>query len=121
MQAADGKAAASTPCDEDNDVCTVDACDGSGACVFGSTLNCSDGVACTQDSCDPQDGCQYSGTPANTCASATKAILKLKNSSSNSGDLVILVVTPITSRSTSLAPRRMMSMWPSVIGSKVPG
>ena len=84
----DGKAAASTPCDEDNDVCTVDACDGSGACVFGSALSCSDGNACTQDSCDPQDGCQYTGAPSNACASASKAILKLRDSSSNTGDSV---------------------------------
>ena len=84
----DGKAAATTPCNEDNDVCTVDACDGSGACVFGNNLNCSDGNACTQDSCDAQNGCAYSGTPANTCASASKAILKVRDSSSNSGDSV---------------------------------
>lgn len=39
----------------------------------------------------------------------------------NIGDLEGFVVTPITSRSTSLAPRRMISMCPRVIGSKVPG
>ena len=37
------------------------------------------------------------------------------------GDFDAFVVTPTTSRSTSFAPRRMISMWPSVIGSNVPG
>ncbi|HSP96797.1 MAG TPA: hypothetical protein VL049_06075 [Candidatus Dormibacteraeota bacterium] len=84
----DGKAPATTPCNDDNDVCTVDACDGSGACVFGSALNCQDGNSCTQDSCDPQAGCQYSGTPSNSCTSASKAVLKLRDSASNSADSV---------------------------------
>lgn len=85
----DAKQTASTPCNEDNDVCTVDACNGSGACVFGSALNCSDGNACTQDSCDAQDGCEYTGAPALTCASASKAVLKVRdNASVNSGDSV---------------------------------
>ena len=47
--------------------------------------------------------------------------IAIRSSSSNKGDLVMFVVTPITSRSTSFAPRRMMSICPSVIGSKVPG
>ena len=86
---ADAKQPASTPCNVDNDVCTVDACNGSGACVFGSALSCADGNACTQDSCDPQDGCEYTGAPALTCASASKAVLKVRdNASVNSGDSV---------------------------------
>jgi hypothetical protein len=54
-------------------------------------------------------------------SSTSRRTIASRSSSSNIGDLVILVVTPITSRSTSFAPRRMMSIWPSVIGSKVPG
>jgi hypothetical protein len=84
----DGKAPATTACNTDNNVCTVDACDGNGACVFGSALDCDDGVACTQDSCDAQDGCEYTGAPSNTCTSSTKAVLKLRDSASNSGDSV---------------------------------
>jgi hypothetical protein len=85
----DTKAAAATPCNEDADVCTVDACDGGGNCVFGEALDCEDGNSCTQDSCDAQDGCEYVGAPAVTCATASKAILKVRdNSSSDSGDSV---------------------------------
>ncbi|MBX3025714.1 hypothetical protein KF840_12475 [bacterium] len=84
----DAKAVANTPCNYDNDVCTIDACDGNGACVFGSNRDCSDGNSCTQDSCDPLQGCQYSGQPSNTCTTASKAVLKIRDASSNSGDSV---------------------------------
>jgi hypothetical protein len=69
-------------------VCTVDACNGSGSCVFGSNLNCDDNNTCTQDSCDPDDGCQISGTPSNSCLAANKAIFLVKNSSTNGKDKV---------------------------------
>ncbi|MNN50207.1 hypothetical protein D3C81_1647810 [compost metagenome] len=39
----------------------------------------------------------------------------------NSGPLSSFCATPMTSRSTSLIARPMMSMWPFVTGSKVPG
>ena len=47
--------------------------------------------------------------------------MSIRSSGANIGSLEGLVVTPTISRSTSLAPRRMISAWPSVIGSKVPG
>jgi hypothetical protein len=77
---------ATTSCDADNNVCTVDHCDGSGGCVFGSNLNCDDGNSCTQDSCDPQTGCVITGAPSTNCTSATKALLKIRNSSDNTKD-----------------------------------
>jgi hypothetical protein len=76
---ANGFAAASTSCNSDADVCTTDACDGSGACNYVEDLDCDDGSACTQDSCDSVNGCEYSGSPAGTCVSATKATLKYKD------------------------------------------
>jgi hypothetical protein len=78
--------AATTPCNEDANVCTVDECDGNGNCTFNSNLNCDDGVACTQDSCDPINGCQYSGTPSNSCISASKALFSYKNSDTDTKD-----------------------------------
>ncbi len=39
------------PCDSDNDACTVEQCDGSGACIQPSTIPCDDGNPCTEDSC----------------------------------------------------------------------
>jgi hypothetical protein len=85
---ADGKAPATTPCDDDSNICTTDACNGSGACVFSTALNCNDGVSCTQDTCDPQDGCQYTGAPSNSCTTATRAVLKIRDASADSGDSV---------------------------------
>jgi hypothetical protein len=82
----DGFAAANVVCDADGDVCSLDACDDAGACVFDSVLDCEDGNACTQDSCDPLDGCESSGTPALTCAPAAKSLLKIKDASSNRKD-----------------------------------
>jgi hypothetical protein len=75
---ANGFQPATTPCNVDNNVCTVDACNGIGACVFGTNLDCNDHNTCTQDSCDPINGCQISGTPSNSCLTASKAILKIK-------------------------------------------
>jgi hypothetical protein len=56
-----------------------------------------------------------------TTPSTSRCTISIRSATVNIGDLEGLVVTPITSRSTSLAPRRMMSMWPKVMGSKVPG
>src|SRR5262249_48302928 len=42
--------------------------------------------SCTQDSCGPQDGCVYSGAPSNSCASSSKAIVKIKDSTTNTSD-----------------------------------
>ena len=51
----------------------------------------------------------------------SRRTMSIRSAVVNIGDLDGFVVTPITSRSTSLAPRLMMSMWPSVSGSNVPG
>jgi hypothetical protein len=47
---------AGTPCDDDEDACTVDTCDGSGACTH-EAVDCDDGDPCTTDSCDSATGC----------------------------------------------------------------
>jgi hypothetical protein len=81
-----GFVAATTPCNVDANVCTVDQCNGSGACVFNSNQNCDDGESCTQDSCDSIGGCQYEGQPSNSCLGASKAVFKIKNKSLDSRD-----------------------------------
>jgi hypothetical protein len=86
-----GFAMPGTACDADSNVCTLDECDGSGGCDFDSTLDCDDGNLCSQDSCDPDDGCVHTGAPSNSCTSATKAILKFKNSSNDDKDRVKFV------------------------------
>ncbi len=83
---ANGFVAATTSCNVDANICTTDECNGSGSCVFVESLDCSDGNICTQDSCDPINGCEYSGTPATTCAPATKAVFKYKNSTTDLRD-----------------------------------
>jgi hypothetical protein len=83
---ANGFVAAQTPCDLDASVCTIDKCDGSGNCTFASNLDCDDGNACTQDSCDPNDGCEYSGAPSMSCAPASRALFKYKDSSDDPKD-----------------------------------
>ena len=54
-------------------------------------------------------------------SASSRRTIAIRSSTENIGDLEGLVVTPMTSRSTSFAPRRMISIWPSVIGSNVPG
>ncbi len=61
---ADALAPANTPCDADADVCTVDACDGSGMCVQQSPTTCGDhvvqsgcGEECDDGNQDDGDGC----------------------------------------------------------------
>ncbi len=46
----------STPCDADNNKCTVgDVCSG-GTCLPGQATTCDDSNGCTLDKCDPKDG-----------------------------------------------------------------
>jgi hypothetical protein len=83
-----GFAPSGTTCDADSSVCTNDECNGSNVCVFASNVDCEDGNACTQDTCDAQNGCVSTGQPSNTCASASRAQLKIKNSSPDTRDSV---------------------------------
>lgn len=83
-----GFAPASTSCNEDADVCTVDECDGSGNCTFDSNLSCDDGNLCSQDTCDPINGCEYTGTPSNSCAGASRALFKYKDNGTNTKDTI---------------------------------
>jgi len=85
---ANGFVAASTSCNVDNDLCTTDQCDGGGNCAFVETLDCDDGISCTQDSCAPLTGCEYDGTPSGLCTSASKSVLKYKDSTTDSKDSV---------------------------------
>jgi len=84
----DGFAAPGTTCDADSSVCTNDSCNGSNVCLFASNVDCEDGNTCTQDTCDAQNGCVSVGQPSNTCASASRAQLKIKNSSPDTRDSV---------------------------------
>src|SRR5262249_22566718 len=87
---ANGLAPPSTPCDADANVCTIDHCDGNGACTLSSTVTCDDGITCTQDTCDPVLGCVYTGAPATTCQGApVKAYLDVKdNATDDTRDLL---------------------------------
>ncbi len=49
----------STTCEADADLCTIDHCDGAGACVFKEDVTCDDGLFCTDEYCDPAEGCIY--------------------------------------------------------------
>lgn len=84
-------APAATACDADNDVCTTDSCDGSGNCGYVEDLDCDDGVACTQDNCHPVNGCFYTGAPAATCVSASRATLKYRDHASPWRDKISFV------------------------------
>jgi uncharacterized repeat protein (TIGR01451 family) len=48
---------------DDNDACTVDACDGSTGCGH-VPVSCDDGEGCTDDSCDAILGCVHTNTSA---------------------------------------------------------
>ncbi|MEO8602622.1 MAG: hypothetical protein ABI629_08605 [bacterium] len=85
---ANGFAALHTVCDADSSVCTNDECNGNNVCVFASNLNCEDGNICTQDTCNAMTGCVSTGTPSNSCASASRALLKIKNSSPDTRDSI---------------------------------
>ena len=75
-----------TSCDADASICTIDECNGNGACAQSSTLSCDDGNACTQDSCDPVDGCRNTSAPSQTCVPASAASFAFKNASSDDRD-----------------------------------
>lgn len=62
---------AGTSCDLDSTVCTIDACDGAGACVAGDYLDCR---PCGK--CDPVQGCIRGGPLVENrpCVSGTNAI-----------------------------------------------
>jgi hypothetical protein len=49
----------STPCELDDNKCTIDHCDGFGKCVWNYDVNCDDSNVCTQDSCDSVLGCLH--------------------------------------------------------------
>jgi hypothetical protein len=80
---ADGFALAGAPCDLDNNVCTDDQCNGSGACAAVGVLDCEDGNICTQDSCDPDMGCVSTGTPSTGCVPAVKASFQMRDSAND--------------------------------------
>ncbi|MCK6553484.1 hypothetical protein L6Q96_02690 [Candidatus Binatia bacterium] len=58
--------AATTPCDNDNNLCTVDQCDGNGTCAIASTVVCSDdsNLCNGPETCNPLTGTCQSGPPA---------------------------------------------------------
>ncbi len=49
-------APASTPCADDGEICTSDACDAAGTCQH-TAVGCDDGDACTTDTCSSGSGC----------------------------------------------------------------
>jgi hypothetical protein len=83
---ADEHAPAGGSCEADGDLCTVDTCDGSGACTTTGPLDCDDGNRCTQDSCDPSVGCVATGAPSNACLAGSKVTFQVKDSLSDNSD-----------------------------------
>src|SRR4029078_4455023 len=103
-------APAGTACTTDNNVCTTDACDGSGtcahapntgpcddgnscttndqcsggSCVGGGTLDCNDGNVCTDHSCNPGSGCVNACN--NTCNTKGQGYWKRLCHGPHSGD-----------------------------------
>ncbi|MBX3027195.1 beta-propeller fold lactonase family protein [bacterium] len=61
-----------TLCDGD------ETCDGAGACLPGTPLDCDDGDGCTADSCDDALGCVYDDAPRGGCVAAPQSLLLLK-------------------------------------------
>jgi hypothetical protein len=57
-----------TPCDEDNDLCTIEECDGSGDCVFLAAVDCSHfDDQCNDGVCNPTTGgCEAVPKPPST-------------------------------------------------------
>ena len=77
---------AGAPC-SDATVCNGDeTCDGVGACLPGTSLDCDDDNLCTQDSCDPVTGCANAGSPVGGCRTALKSTLIMKNESPDTKD-----------------------------------
>jgi hypothetical protein len=62
----------------DGDVCNGNEYCFSGSCQNGSPPNCIDYDVCTQDSCDPLTGCEFDDGPAETCATGLKGKLQVK-------------------------------------------
>ncbi|MCW5890320.1 MAG: hypothetical protein KIT14_07180 [bacterium] len=83
---ADAYAPAGGTCDADGDLCTLDRCDGHGACTTTGPLDCDDGNRCTQDTCDPVLGCVAAGTPSNACLAGSKVTFQVKDSLNDSSD-----------------------------------
>ena len=62
----------STPCEADEQFCTVDHCDGQGSCVYWKDYDCDDSVICTDDSCnETTDSCDNVPNDGN-CPSDTE-------------------------------------------------
>jgi len=57
----------STSCELDGDLCTVDHCDGLGACVQQSLVQCGPGDQCFSEACNPANGmCEQTNDPLST-------------------------------------------------------
>jgi len=67
----------STPCAIDGNACTIEHCDGAGACVFLSPLNCNDGQFCTLDDCNTATGCFTTPNPAPECQEVGGRVLSI--------------------------------------------
>lgn len=76
-------------CDDANACTQIDSCNGSGTCVGGAPLACSDGNACTTDSCDPVTGCLSDDAPATSCLDAPKSLLLIKDKADDSKDKLL--------------------------------
>ncbi len=87
----------STPCDVDGDFCTVDHCDGLGACVLLWFDDCDDGNPCTDDSCDPYAGmCLHVPSLLSTPCEADGSACTIDHCDGN-GVCVFLQVSPVES------------------------
>jgi cysteine-rich repeat protein len=79
---------AAQSCDADADLCTIDECDGAGACAFVVFLGCDDGVFCNgAETCDPAVGCQ--GGPPPDCDDGVSCTVDTCNERTNSCDNVL--------------------------------
>jgi cysteine-rich repeat protein len=82
------------PCDADGTVCTSgDACT-SGICVPGKVLACDDDDPCTTDSCDPQTGCVHTFSPDTPCDDGNPCTVGDLCGVADSGDEACLAGTP---------------------------
>lgn len=78
-----------SPCPDGNLCNGNETCDGAGACVPGTPLDCDDNDVCSQDSCSPTLGCQNVNAPRGSCRTAQKALLLIKNNASDSKDKLV--------------------------------
>jgi len=62
----------STSCEADDNLCTIDHCDGEGSCIFLEDVICQSDTECRDyDICDPETGtCLYTDTPLSTSCEA---------------------------------------------------